>query len=100
MQNTFTQPAGGIVLNDPKLFRQACYVNGAWTESCEKAVIAVDNPATGEVIGTVPRLGAADTRLAIDAAAIGVGGMGSATVYALARRGLRVLGLEQYVRSW
>jgi succinate-semialdehyde dehydrogenase/glutarate-semialdehyde dehydrogenase len=69
MQNTITSPAIGITLNDPKLFRQACYVNGAWTESCEKAVIAVDNPATGEVVGTVPRLGAAETRNAIDAAA-------------------------------
>src|SRR3954447_14665429 len=31
-----------------------------------------------------------------DAIVIGVGGMGSATVYELARRGLRVLGLERY----
>ena len=31
--------------------------------------IAVDNPATGETIGTVPKLGAAETRQAIDAAA-------------------------------
>jgi hypothetical protein len=32
----------------------------------------VDNPATGEVIGTIPRLGATDTRNAIDAAARGL----------------------------
>ena len=31
-----------------------------------------------------------------DAIVIGVGGMGSAAVYELARRGLRVLGLEQH----
>ena len=31
-----------------------------------------------------------------DAIVVGVGGMGSATVYELARRGLRVLGLEQH----
>ena len=31
-----------------------------------------------------------------DAIVVGVGGMGSAAVYELARRGLRVLGLEQY----
>src|SRR5437764_14529273 len=31
-----------------------------------------------------------------DAIVIGVGGMGSATVFELARRGLRVLGLEQF----
>ena len=31
-----------------------------------------------------------------DVIVVGVGGMGSATVYELARRGRRVLGLEQY----
>src|SRR5919197_3614041 len=31
-----------------------------------------------------------------DAIVVGVGGMGSAAVYELARRGLRVLGLERY----
>ena len=31
-----------------------------------------------------------------DAIVVGVGGMGSATVYELARRGVRVLGLERY----
>ena len=32
--------------------------------------IDVDNPATGEIIGSVPRLGRAETRRAIDAAAL------------------------------
>src|SRR5205814_2258259 len=36
------------------------------------------------------------TVMRFDAIVIGVGGMGSATVFELARRGLRVLGLEQY----
>jgi succinate-semialdehyde dehydrogenase/glutarate-semialdehyde dehydrogenase len=61
-----TQTATGITLKDPNLFRQACYIDGAWVEG--KATIAVDNPATGEVIGTVPKLGAAETRQAIEAA--------------------------------
>jgi succinate-semialdehyde dehydrogenase/glutarate-semialdehyde dehydrogenase len=58
-----------VQLKDPKLFRQACYVDGAWIESSTLGAIDVDNPATGEVIGTVPRLGRAETRAAIDAAA-------------------------------
>lgn len=36
------------------LFRQACYVNGKWVAT--KETIEVTNPATGEVIGTVPSL--------------------------------------------
>src|SRR5438046_1366309 len=55
-------------LRDPKLFRQSCYVDGAWI-SDGRGAIDVDNPATGEIIGTVPRLGAVETKTAIDAAA-------------------------------
>src|SRR6266545_4483860 len=62
---TATKP---VTLNDPKLFRHACYVDGAWIAAKGGASIPVDNPATGETIGTVPRLGAADTRMAIEAA--------------------------------
>jgi len=62
---TFT----GVELKDSKLFRQVCYVDGAWIESPSGAAIEVDNPATGETIGTVPRLGEAETRRAIEAAA-------------------------------
>ena len=53
-------------MQDARLFRQACYVDGAWTEA--RDVIEVDNPATGEIIGTVPKLGRAETERAIDAA--------------------------------
>ena len=69
MQKAATKPAAGIPLLDSRLFRQACYVDGAWAESCDGDVIAVDNPATGEIIGTVPRFGAAETRRAVEAAA-------------------------------
>jgi len=58
----------GVALKDPKLFRQACYIDGAWVPAASGATISVDNPATGEVVGVVPRLGAAQTRQAIDAA--------------------------------
>ena len=61
-------PTAPVTLNDPKLFRQACYVDGAWITAGGGASIPVDNPATGETIGTVPRLGAAETRTAIEAA--------------------------------
>src|SRR5262245_8219014 len=56
-------------LKDARLFRQACYVDGVWIEAASKATIDVDNPATGDIIGTVPKLGRAETRTAIDAAA-------------------------------
>src|SRR3954452_21777315 len=58
-----------MVLTDPKLFRQASYLDGSWVASGPNGVIDVDNPATGEILGTVPRLGRAWTRSGIDAAA-------------------------------
>src|SRR5689334_12474663 len=61
--------ATAVPLTDSRLFRQACYVDGAWIDAAGTAVIDVDNPATGETIGTVPKLGRAETRTAIEAAA-------------------------------
>ena len=58
----------GVQLSDSKLFRQSCYVDGAWVNARGGATINVDNPATGEIIGTVPKFGAAETRDAIEAA--------------------------------
>jgi succinate-semialdehyde dehydrogenase / glutarate-semialdehyde dehydrogenase len=58
----------GVTLNDPGLFRQADYVNGEWIAARSGVTIDVDNPASGEIIGTVPKLGAAETREAIEAA--------------------------------
>ncbi len=55
-------------LEDQSLFRQKCYIDGAWTDADDGATIDVDNPATREIIGTVPRLGANETRRAIEAA--------------------------------
>jgi succinate-semialdehyde dehydrogenase / glutarate-semialdehyde dehydrogenase len=64
-----TKAAVGPSLTDAKLFRQASYIDGAWVDASSLAAIDVDNPATGEIIGSVPRLGRAETRAAIDAAA-------------------------------
>ena len=55
-------------LKDPQLFRDRAYVNGAWVEADSRARFDVDNPADGTVIGSVPNMGAAETRRAIDAA--------------------------------
>ena len=58
----------GVQLADSKLFRQSCYVDGQWVNARGGATISVDNPATGEIVGTVPKFGAAETRDAIEAA--------------------------------
>ena len=57
-----------LKLNDSALFRSQCYVNGKWIDADDKAVIKVDNPATGDIIGSVPKFGAAETNRTIDAA--------------------------------
>jgi succinate-semialdehyde dehydrogenase/glutarate-semialdehyde dehydrogenase len=57
-----------FTLKDPTLLRQKCYVDGAWIDADGGGSTAVTNPATGEVIGTVPSLGAAETRRAIESA--------------------------------
>ncbi len=55
-------------LKDPALFRQQCYIDGRWLDADGGKTIAVDNPATGEILGTVPNMGAAEARRAIEAA--------------------------------
>jgi len=55
-------------LKDPTLLRQQCYVDGGWIDADAGGTIDVTNPATGELIGTVPNAGAAETRRAIEAA--------------------------------
>ncbi|MFC3001623.1 NADP-dependent succinate-semialdehyde dehydrogenase [Falsiroseomonas tokyonensis] len=57
-----------LPLKDSDLFRQANCIGGQWIQADSGKTIAVRNPATGEVIGEVPALGAAETRRAIEAA--------------------------------
>ena len=58
-----------LALNDQSLLRQACYNNGTWVAADSGEIIDVSNPATGEIIATVPRCGAAEIERAIQAAA-------------------------------
>ncbi len=55
-------------LKDSTLFRQKCYIDGAWADAKDGGRIEVNNPATGEILGTVPRMGTNETRAAIEAA--------------------------------
>jgi succinate-semialdehyde dehydrogenase/glutarate-semialdehyde dehydrogenase len=57
-----------LQLKNPNLFRQQCYVDGQWCDADDGATIDVTNPATGDVIGTIPKMGAKETRRAIEAA--------------------------------
>ncbi|HXS21360.1 MAG TPA: NADP-dependent succinate-semialdehyde dehydrogenase [Steroidobacteraceae bacterium] len=57
-----------LKLKDPALLRQQAYVDGAWADADGRASREVLNPATGERLGTVPDMGAAETRRAIEAA--------------------------------
>jgi succinate-semialdehyde dehydrogenase/glutarate-semialdehyde dehydrogenase len=61
-------PASPLPLKDPTLLRQANYIDGKWVEADSGKSVIVKNPATGEPIGEVPAMGAAETRRAIDAA--------------------------------
>ena len=45
-------------LNDPNLFREKCYINGEWLDADTGQTVDVTNPATGDVLGVVPKMGA------------------------------------------
>ena len=53
--------------NLPFKFEKA-YIDGKWVDADSKATINVTNPATGDLIGTVPKMGVAETRRAIECA--------------------------------
>src|SRR3954462_9207928 len=63
---TKVKPA--VELKDMSLFRQQCYIDGQWVDADDKATLPVYNPADGQQIGTVPKMGEAETRRAIEAA--------------------------------
>ncbi|MBS0603151.1 MAG: NADP-dependent succinate-semialdehyde dehydrogenase [Proteobacteria bacterium] len=56
-------------LKDPTLFRERCPIGGEWQGADDGATIAVTDPATGARLGTIPKMGAAETRRAVAAAA-------------------------------
>ncbi|WP_096704836.1 NADP-dependent succinate-semialdehyde dehydrogenase [Magnetospirillum sp. 15-1] len=55
-------------LGDSSLFRGQCHVGGHWCDADGGEVIEVRNPSTGERLGSVPKMGAAETHRAIQAA--------------------------------
>ncbi len=55
-------------LADPSLFRSQVYLSGRWCDADDGRTFPVHNPATGAVLGEVPRMGRAETKRAIDAA--------------------------------
>ena len=57
-----------MTIQNFKLFRDKCYINGEWIEANSKDTISVNNPATLKEIGTVPKCGKEETKKAIDAA--------------------------------
>jgi succinate-semialdehyde dehydrogenase/glutarate-semialdehyde dehydrogenase len=55
-------------LKDWKLLRERCFVDGEWVGADEGGTLEVTNPATGQVLGSIPKMGAGETRRAIAAA--------------------------------
>lgn len=55
-------------LKNKSLFKQQCFIDGQWLNADNGQVIQVVNPATDEIIGTVPKMGGNETKRAINAA--------------------------------
>ena len=63
-----SEMADRLPIKDKSLFREQCYVDGQWIDAADGGHIAVNNPADGAILGTVPRLGATEVRMAVTAA--------------------------------
>lgn len=55
-------------LNDGELLREACFINGDWVEADDRSTRDIINPANGELLATVPNMGSAETKRAIETA--------------------------------
>ncbi|MCW2240078.1 NADP-dependent succinate-semialdehyde dehydrogenase [Azospirillum canadense] len=55
-------------LKDAELLRFQCYIDGRWVDADSGKTVEVSNPADGSVLGSVPMMGADETRRAIEAA--------------------------------
>jgi succinate-semialdehyde dehydrogenase / glutarate-semialdehyde dehydrogenase len=56
-------------LTDSLLLREQCFIDGRWVPADNGGTLPVHNPATAETLGSIPNMGAAETRRAIAAAA-------------------------------
>lgn len=57
-----------LTLKDPTLLRSQAFIAGSWQDADTGLVIKVDNPADNSTVSSVPRMGRAETRQAIEAA--------------------------------
>ncbi|AVS78665.1 NADP-dependent succinate-semialdehyde dehydrogenase I [Paracidovorax avenae] len=57
-----------LKLKNPGLLREQAFLDGRWVDADDGGTIDVTNPATGESVARVPRMGAAEARRAIEAA--------------------------------
>ncbi|MFA9273769.1 MAG: NAD-dependent succinate-semialdehyde dehydrogenase [Candidatus Aquirickettsiella gammari] len=57
-----------LTLKDPSLLKHQAFIDGAWVDANNQTTIDVFNPATGALVGTVPKMGVSETKHAIDAA--------------------------------
>jgi succinate-semialdehyde dehydrogenase/glutarate-semialdehyde dehydrogenase len=57
-----------IKLKDSALWRETAFVDGKWLAADSGQTTGIRNPANGDLLGTVPVMGAAETRRAIEAA--------------------------------
>ncbi len=53
-------------LNNKSLFKQKCFINGQWIDSSSGETLEVNNPASLEIIGNVPKCTGSETKKAID----------------------------------
>ena len=63
-----TPGRAALSLRDDSLFIEAALIGGDWLAAEPANSLAVDNPATGETLGSVPSCGAEETRAAVEAA--------------------------------
>ena len=55
-------------LQNKSLFKEKCLINGDWENSINNEYIEVNNPATMEIIGRVPKCSSKETKKAIETA--------------------------------
>ncbi|MDR6955134.1 succinate-semialdehyde dehydrogenase/glutarate-semialdehyde dehydrogenase [Ancylobacter sp. 3268] len=60
--------ASGLALDDPDLLLEAALIGGRWCAADDGATLAVEDPATGREVGSVPACSGAETRRAVAAA--------------------------------
>lgn len=57
-----------LMIKDPQLLRCQAFVDGEWVDADTGDALDVRNPATGDIVGTIPNMGAVEARRAVEAA--------------------------------